>query len=125
MSETNPSIENSPAKRPTTEERRGAERFQPEPPSICRIVSEGQEPGLHATVRNLSATGIGLLVNHPLKAGNVLILNLQSGLQRLARPLPVKVTHASPLSEGNWLVGCQFVRRLSGPELQVLLGESA
>jgi hypothetical protein len=124
MSEQNASASKIPGSTPVPDERRRDERFLPEPASVCRIVSEGQEEGLHATVRDLSATGIGLLVNHPLHAGNVLILNLESGGHRLARPLPVRVMHASPLVEGCWLVGCQFVRRLSDPELQVLLGES-
>jgi hypothetical protein len=105
------------------DERRGAERYPPEPTSICRLMCEGQEGTPQATVRDLSATGIGLLVDRQLKPGSVLILNLQTGSQRLARPLPVRVMHSSPAPEGNWLVGCQFVRRLSEPELQVLLGD--
>jgi hypothetical protein len=122
MSDVDPSIEGFAARKSLAGERRGDERFSPEPPSICRIVSEGQEEGLRASIRNLSASGIGLFVNHALKPGNVLILNLQTGDQRLARPLPVRVMHSSPLEQGKWLVGCLFVRRLSEPELQLLLG---
>jgi PilZ domain-containing protein len=112
-----------PSPVPSPDERRRAERFPSDQPSVCRIVSEGQEEGLQASVRDMSATGIGLLVNQPLKSGSVLILNLQTGRHRLARPLPVRVMHAAPAGEGNWLVGCQFVRRLSEPELNALLGE--
>jgi hypothetical protein len=104
------------------DERRGAERLPLEPTSVCRVMCEGQEGEPQATVRDLSATGIGLLIDRPLKPGSVLILSLQTGDHRLARPLPVRVMHSSPATEGNWLVGCQFVRRLSDPELHVLLG---
>jgi hypothetical protein len=34
----------------------------------------------------------------------------------------VRVTHASPSSDGNWLVGFQFVCELSEPELVAVLG---
>jgi hypothetical protein len=29
--------------------------------------------------------------------------------------------HATPQPEGDWLVGCQFVRRLSEEDMQALL----
>jgi hypothetical protein len=106
----------------TPDERREAERFLPEPSSICRVVSDVQDEVARATVRDLSATGIGLLVRKPIKPGSVLILNLEVRECRLPRPLPVRVMHAAPAAEGNWLVGCQFVRRLSEPELQILQG---
>jgi hypothetical protein len=105
------------------DERREAERFLPEPSSICRVVSDTQDEVARATVRDLSATGIGLLVRKPIKPGSVLILNLEVRECRLPRPLPVRVMHAAPADEGNWLVGCQFVRRLSEPELQILQGQ--
>jgi hypothetical protein len=104
------------------EERREAERFPIEPSPVCRLVSATQDEMASATVRDLSATGIGLVVRQPLKPGTVLILNLEVRDCRLPRPLPVRVMHASPTAEGQWLVGCQFVRRLSDPELQMLLG---
>jgi hypothetical protein len=105
------------------DERREVERFPPEPSSICRVVSDTQDEAARATVRDLSTTGIGLLVRQPIKPGSVLILSLEVRECRLPRPLPVRVMHAAPADEGNWLVGCQFVRRLSEPELQILQGQ--
>jgi hypothetical protein len=102
-------------------ERREAERFPPEITPVCRVGGLTLPVISRAIVRDLSATGIGLLVNQPMKAGTVLVLCLESVDRQLARPLPARVMHASAVSEGHWLVGCQFVRCLSEPELQALL----
>jgi c-di-GMP-binding flagellar brake protein YcgR len=102
-------------------ERREAERFPPELTPVCHVGSPSLPESLRAVVRDLSATGIGLVVNQPLKAGAVLLLSLEAVDRRLARALPARVMHASAVSDGHWLVGCQFVRRLGEAELQALL----
>jgi hypothetical protein len=74
-------------------------------------------------IHNLSATGIGLRVQQPLKPGMGLVILLQSRRRQLSRPLAVRVMHATPLADGDWLLGCQFVRRLSEQDMQELLDE--
>jgi hypothetical protein len=105
-------------------ERRETERFPPELTPVCRVGGLTLPEMSRTIVHDLSATGIGLLVNQPIKSGTVLVLCLETVDRRLARPLPARVMHASPVSEGHWLIGCQFVRRLSEPELRVLLSGS-
>jgi hypothetical protein len=104
-------------------DRRRAERYecaalQP----FWRIVDEGNGETLPAGVLNISATGVGLLLDEPLKPGTVLVISLQSAPGRLSRPLPVRVMHATAQPGGGWLVGCQFVRRLSQQDMAALLG---
>jgi hypothetical protein len=105
-------------------DRRGAERYSCALQPFWHIAGEEGADSLPAGVRNVSATGIGLLLDEPLKAGTVLVLSLQGSSRRLSRPLPVRVMHATAQPEGGWLVGCQFVRRLSGQDMAALLNEA-
>jgi hypothetical protein len=123
MSESTPPSAETTERSTTPEERRAAERYALDSSSVCRLIGDGQEAGPRATVRDLSATGIGLLVEHAVKPGSVLILSLETSRWQLARPLPVRVMHSAPMDDGTWLVGCQFVRKLSEPELQAVLGD--
>jgi hypothetical protein len=103
------------------EERRASERFPPGVAVSWHVLREDRDEEPRASVHNLSATGVGLLVDRPFKPGTVLVLGLQTRHRRLSRPLPARVMHASTAEGGKWLVGCQFVRKLSEAELQVLL----
>lgn len=74
-----------------------------------------------ATITNISATGIGLIHRAKVKPGTVFVIKLQSGNQKLSRPLPVRVMHASPIGNEEWLLGCAFVRKINEEDLQSLI----
>src|SRR5262249_44077687 len=84
-------------------DRRGAERYPCNLQPFWRIVSEPPAAAPPARVRDVSATGIGLLLPQPLKPGAVLVLTLQTRDQQLSRPLPVRVMHATRQADGGWL----------------------
>ena len=96
-------------------------------PAICDRSGEAQDANCAdspiAGIRDVSTTGIGLRADQPLKPGTVLVIRLEKHDQKLSRPLPVRVMHATQQAEGDWLVGCQFVRPLSDKDLRELLGE--
>jgi hypothetical protein len=102
-------------------ERRGAERHE------CNVQTEGYQLGAHgskswvATVTNISATGVALVLRHRVKPGTVLVIKFQSGNLNLSRPIPVRVMHVQPQSEGTWLHGCAFVRKVREEDLRSLL----
>jgi hypothetical protein len=104
-------------------DRRAAERYPCNLQPFWRIVGEDQGDTHLASVRNVSTTGIGLCARQPLKAGTVLIITLRTPRHHLSRPLPVRVMHSTLQAAGDWLIGCQFVRRLSDQDLQALLRE--
>ena len=104
-------------------DRRRAARYACDLQPFWRIAGQDSQAAPPAGIHDVSATGIGLRVRQPLKPGTVLILTLQGRAGRNSRPLPVRVMHATPLADGDWLVGCQFVRSLSGPDLRTLLGD--
>jgi hypothetical protein len=99
--------------------RYGCTTLQP----FWRVAGDEHGETLPAGVLNVSATGIGLFLEEPLKAGTVLVITLQAAPGRLSRPLPVRVMHATSQPGGGWLVGCQFVRTLSQQDMASLLGE--
>jgi hypothetical protein len=103
------------------EERRRAERFPCSLQPFWQVEGQEQVESPPTRIENISSTGIGLRVDDPLKPGVVLVIKLQSTDRRLSRPLPARVMHATPQPEGDWLVGCQFVRRLSDEDMQALL----
>jgi hypothetical protein len=93
----------------------------------CNLQTEGYQLGSHgskswvATITNISTTGIALVMRHRIKPGRVLVIKLQSGNLNLSRPIPIRVMHVHPHSEGSWLHGCAFVRKLREEDLQSLL----
>jgi hypothetical protein len=108
---------------PVKDDRRGAERHLCHLQPFWRIGGADPRATPPLRIHNLSATGIGLRVRQPLKPGMGLVILLQSHRGRLSRPLAVRVMHATLLADGDWLLGCQFVRRLSEQDMQELLDE--
>ena len=78
---------------------------------------------LEAWVLDLSAGGIGLLVDQPQPAGTLLHIELETC--PTAAPLKVcaHVVHCQAVSQGKdeFRLGCQFVTALTESDLQVLL----
>ena len=73
-----------------------------------------------ATVRNLSKSGIGLSVCFPFRAGTYLAVDLQ-GPGGGSKTLLAKVIHARDKKDGAWLVGCEFVNRLSDSDMELMI----
>jgi PilZ domain len=109
---------------PVPSDRREAERFPFEPGSAWCAVRDDRPDEAPASVRDISMTGIALLVKEPLRPGSVLVISLQNQALRLTRLLPIRVMHATQTPDDGWILGCQFVRKLTYPELQALLGGS-
>jgi hypothetical protein len=100
-------------------ERRAATRH----PSTLRINCYPAGGGLAerrlARVRNVSRTGIDLILDRHWPPGTALILELlaEEGAVRSARS---RVVHATSQPGGTFLVGCTFDMPLSDVELQAL-----
>ncbi len=74
------------------------------------------------TVRDISATGIGLVSNCPAGQGTILIIRL-TGDNEVKRLFRVRVKHCTSAALNSWLLGCEFVTRLNEEELGPLLGQ--
>lgn len=74
-----------------------------------------------ALIRDLSTTGIGLVLNQTFDAGTELAIELYSPDMVLSYTLLTRVAHSTRQGNGSWLIGCRFVRELSEEELRNLL----
>jgi hypothetical protein len=62
-----------------------------------------------ATVRDISATGIGLTLCFPFRPGTFLAVDLTEPGGN--RTYLIRVVHARDLADGTWLVGGEFVQK--------------
>lgn len=87
---------------------------------LTRATGEG--PWL-ASVRNLSAGGVGLIADRQFKPNMLLTIELPSRTpQQDAAPRLFKVTHVTPQPGGKWWVlGGVFASPLSAEELETLV----
>ena len=72
-----------------------------------------------ASLRDLSPTGVGLLVDRLVEPGVVFVLEVLTWGGTPLR-LVARVVHASPCSEDRWLLGCALYRHLTPRELEDL-----
>jgi hypothetical protein len=102
-------------------ERRGAARQQTDLKVTCYPSGGGPGAGRTVRVRNISRTGLGLIVDLHWGPGTVLSVGLPLGPERSARPCRARVVHATAQPGGCFLVGCAFEAPLSDDEFQALL----
>ncbi len=108
-----------PSQSLTDVERRLANRHSVSMEALSRPL-EGQDTiWWGATVRDLSSGGIGLILCYPFKPGAYLAIDLQGpggGHSFLTR-----VVHVRDLADGTWHIGCEFVKKLTDSEVEVLI----
>jgi len=99
-------------------DRRIAVRYAGNPETDCHAsVSPG---GSHpAWVRDISASGVALLMARAVAPGTDLTLVLENASLGVTRLLRARVVHALEVPpNGYWLHGCSFERTLTDPELR-------
>jgi hypothetical protein len=74
-----------------------------------------------AVLCDVSATGAGLLIGAEFPPGTVLVLQLPTGDLAVTTMHQARLVHATPQAPGLWLIGCQFVHRLTEPQLRGVL----
>lgn len=75
-----------------------------------------------AAIHNLSSGGVALKLFEELEPGTLLDLELTdpAGTTRIA--MMACVVYKTDVDEGQWLVGCNFVRELDDEDLRALIG---
>ncbi len=81
------------------------------------VASPWPQTWCQATVQDIAASGIGLILGQRLAPGTLLSIDLDG----VCRLLLCRVIHARSEGTGTWRVGCQFVGQLNEEELQALL----
>jgi len=106
-------------------DRRAADRFVPPRPLSCQVTAVVREGQWAAQVRDLSTEGIGLVISQPFASGVVLGIDLANPSGRFVRFLLVRVLHCKKEAEGSFLLGGEFVGRLTQEELDFVLADNA
>lgn len=94
---------------------------------VCNVkasygLAEEEEEDLEsAQVVNISAGGVGLLVQREIRNGTLLNLKLESEKREESRMLLACVVHVVAHPTSTWSLGCNFIRELSPSDLKALL----
>ncbi len=114
----------------------GARRQKPTPPdqrtwlrfpcdvraSYQFVAGDNAEPeSYEARVENISPSGIALVVPDPVETGVLLSIEIHAAAGTAARTILACVVHAARQQDGQWALGCNFIRELSEADLQVLV----
>jgi hypothetical protein len=84
-------------------------------------IGTAEERTCSAQVLNVSASGIGLILDDPVEPGSLLNLTLVGSDGQRVRTILACVVHSTIRASGQVAVGCNFIRELGEDELQSLL----
>jgi hypothetical protein len=107
--------------KPAPEDNRTWVRFRCDVTATCQLIEDPDRKSWPARVVNISANGIGLLVDQPVPTGSLLSLNLENTAHHSARTILACVVHSTSRPEHEWALGCNFIRELSESDLKALL----
>ena len=118
MSEQFPLSQANSIEQPGAPERRRAVRFECKRRNSWRLFGAATCCSGAGTVNDVSAHGLSLVVDSVLRPGMFLDLSLMTDREESSsQAMLVRVRRVTPQSDGTWLVGCTFVKRLSQEEL--------
>ena len=83
-------------------------------------IDEDESDSRTANVLNVSANGVGLLVDEEIENGTLLNIELQNESGQAAQSILACVVHVLPKDDGRWALGCNFIRELSENDLLAL-----
>jgi len=97
---------------PSAAERRVWVRCKVETEPTCRLAAR-PDPPLETRVRDISPTGISLLVKRPFERGTTLIVEFPD-----VPPVEARVLHVTSKGQSEWALGCQFARELAWDDVR-------
>jgi serine/threonine protein kinase len=101
---------------------RGRVRYSSEKEVGCLFIEDRNQRACWGKVRDISASGIGLILNRPFETGTILSIGLPRAGPRPTRPVFARVVRAHEESSATWIVGCAFEQELSESDIRVLRG---
>src|SRR5262249_49921038 len=102
--------------RPVAAERRGYVRYKRTLDTFWQFLGLPPRDLTAGQVVDLSASGVGLMLDRTSPEGTSLVLRLPTARSGWASHL-VRVKHCRPAAGGRYVVGCQFVRPLTPEQL--------
>jgi len=107
-----------------TSERRGKQRtaVMVQPGKVRALLGTRV---LAAELHDLSACGMGLIVEQRVEPGRLIIVEVFNAARDWWELKTTGAMHCTPLADGRWLVGCSFFRRFTEAEFHAVIGEIA
>ncbi len=102
-------------------ERRSRERIPCTRAPMVRVLARPSFQSFRAIVRDVSASGIGLVLTRCFEPGTLLAIQMQTSQAGFSGILTAQVKHATPQPGGLWLLGCSLSRNLSEEEVLALM----
>jgi hypothetical protein len=103
-------------------ERRRAVRFECKRKNSWRLFATTICSSGAGVVNDISVNGISLSLDSALRPGMFLDLSLEcDDGEAFSQPMLVRVRRVTPQPDGSYLVGCNFVKKLSKEELRLWL----
>ena len=84
-------------------------------------VAAGTTRPRQARIQDISVGGIALVSRQHLRVGTRLLIQVKNDDLGVAYDLSARVVHTTLKARAQWLLGCEFARALSEPELHTLL----
>jgi hypothetical protein len=98
-------------------ERRAYRRFHFGKKGFCEVGLVGRTTVWRADVRDISAGGVGLLIDLRFEPGTALAIRLHTPNAKAALPLSVQVRHVVAGPNGTWVLGSAWNRELTAEEI--------
>jgi hypothetical protein len=102
-------------------DRRDALRFQITAETSAHLVAALGESSWPARVLDVSTEGISLSVRCRFEPGMTVPLELANGVRVFCCALQLRIVHATEQTDGSFIVGGDFDRRLTARELIAIL----
>ena len=101
-------------------DQRGWTRFPCGLKASFYLQADPEQKRCPVTVLNISASGIGMLADRAITTGTLLTVEMQGSTGQPPLSMLACVVHVNA-QEGQWALGCNFIRELTGKDLQALL----
>jgi hypothetical protein len=106
-------------------ERRASARHPSKQGGLCGPVEGEERFRWFATVQDISAGGIRVLLDRRFESGTILAIELGATADGPSRSLEARVVHVKQTAGKKWMVGCAFTTPLNEGELQALVPTAA
>jgi c-di-GMP-binding flagellar brake protein YcgR len=106
-----------PSARPERRHKARRSCLESEPVSVLASLGEQH---WQAPVRDISPTGIGMLLDQQLDPGALVAIELLNKQQQFWHLKLLRVVHATPHDGERWLVGSEFLKQFTDAEFGAL-----
>ncbi len=101
-------------------ERRDEARHACELEATSHAVEGRESLSWGAMVTDISAGGVGVTLCYPFKPGTFLSVDMQCP-DGMVRSLMVRVLHVHDQVDGQWRLGCEFIKPLTQSDMEVFI----